>query len=245
MTSVAIMQPTFLPWLGYLDLMDAVDEWVSLDDVQFSYRSWQHRNRIRERGGLGWLTVPVRGDQRRAPLPDVRIGEHADYPARLCARFDESYRAAPHRDLGRAVLDPLAESQAGDRLVDLNHALVERLRAAFEITTPVRLASALDCRGTRTAHLVEICRAVGATTYVTPPGSLDYLVADRGLFDDAGLAVEVQVYDHPTYPQCHSPFLSHASSVDLLSNVGSEAGPIMRSGRRPGAGLADTVEVDR
>jgi hypothetical protein len=143
------------------------------------------------------------------------------------------------------VLDPLAASQAGDRLVDLNHALLEQLRGAFGITTPVHLASALGCPGSRTAHLVAICEAVGATTYVTPPGSLDYLVEDQGLFEAAGLAVEVQVYEHPTYPQCYAPFLSHASSVDLLSNVGPEAGTIMRSGRRPSAALPDTVEVER
>ena len=56
---VAIMQPTFLPWTGYVALMDHVDEFVFLDHVQFDKRSWQQRNRIKTANGPQWLTVPV------------------------------------------------------------------------------------------------------------------------------------------------------------------------------------------
>ena len=56
---VAISQPTYLPWLGYFDLIDQVDVFVLLDDVQFEKQSWQQRNRIKTPAGLQWLTVPV------------------------------------------------------------------------------------------------------------------------------------------------------------------------------------------
>src|SRR5690242_1978323 len=53
------MQPTYLPWIGYFDLMDQVDVFVLLDTVQFVRQSWQNRNRIRTAQGVRWLTVPV------------------------------------------------------------------------------------------------------------------------------------------------------------------------------------------
>ena len=56
---IAIAQPTYLPWLGYFDLIDQVDAFVFLDNVQFEKQSWQQRNRIKTPTGLQWLTVPV------------------------------------------------------------------------------------------------------------------------------------------------------------------------------------------
>ena len=59
MTTIAIMQPTYLPWLGYFDLIDRSDILVFLDSVQFDKRSWQQRNRIKTPNGELMLTVPV------------------------------------------------------------------------------------------------------------------------------------------------------------------------------------------
>ena len=82
--TLAVMQPTFLPWVGYFALMDRVDRFVFLDDVQFDKRSWQQRNRIKTANGPLWLTVPVltkgRRDQTIAEVqiqPDARFAETA------------------------------------------------------------------------------------------------------------------------------------------------------------------------
>src|SRR5688572_2479515 len=124
MSSVAIMQPTFLPWLGYLDLMDQVDTFVVYDDAQFSYQSWQHRNRIRTRSGLAWLTVPIARTSRFEPLHAVKIAEGGSFPDRMRNQFEESYRHAPFEQLGREVLEPALSAAAGDGLVELNLAIL-------------------------------------------------------------------------------------------------------------------------
>ena len=56
---IFISQPTFFPWLGYFDMIDQVDKFIILDDVDFSYQSWQHRNNFKTPNGLGFFTVPV------------------------------------------------------------------------------------------------------------------------------------------------------------------------------------------
>ena len=68
MSKIAIMQPTFLPWVGYFDLIDQVDTFVFLNDVQFQKQTWQHRNKILTKNGLQWITVPV--------LTKGRFGQH-------------------------------------------------------------------------------------------------------------------------------------------------------------------------
>ena len=73
---IAIAQPTYLPWLGYFDLIDQVDKFVLLDTVQFEKQSWQQRNRLKTPDGLQWLTVPVKIKGRSTQtIREVEIAE--------------------------------------------------------------------------------------------------------------------------------------------------------------------------
>ena len=91
---VAISQPTYLPWSGYFDLIDQVDVFILLDDVQFEKQSWQQRNRIKTPVGLQWLTVPVVFRGRLGQLiKDVEI-RTADFCRDHCRAIELNYRRA-------------------------------------------------------------------------------------------------------------------------------------------------------
>ena len=92
---IAISQPTYLPWIGYLDLIDQVETFVLLDNVQFERQSWQHRNRIKTPSGLHWLTVPVLFRGRFGQLiNEVEIRDIEFWRNHLRA-IELNYRRAP------------------------------------------------------------------------------------------------------------------------------------------------------
>ena len=95
MTTVAIMQPTYLPWLGYFALMDRVDTFVYLDSVQFARRSWQQRNRIRSADGEVMLTIPVaKKGLRDQKIAEVEILYSSEFPRRHVDILSANYRRA-------------------------------------------------------------------------------------------------------------------------------------------------------
>jgi hypothetical protein len=230
---IAIAQPTYLPWLGYFDLLDQVDKFVLLDTVQFEKQSWQQRNRIKTPTGLQWLTVPVvfrgRLGQR---IVDVEIRE-ADFWRDHLRAVELNYRRAPFFDKYYPTLNELLRSVSSDvRLAELNVALLRWLAEALGLKTPVVRSSELTVHGKRTQLLAEICTLLGATTYISPLGAADYLLHDLPILTSRGVNVVFQHYEHPAYRQLFPPFLAHASTLDLLFNEGENALAIIRSGRR-------------
>lgn len=241
MTSAAVMQPTYLPWLGYLDLMDQVDTFVLLDTVPFAYQSWQHRNRLPAPGEPTWLTVPVTKATRRGPIADVEMSDGGGwFPERHLNILRDRYRRIPEAGLADEVAQ-LITAAASRQLVDLTVPLLRWLADHLDISTTLVTASELDCPGQRTELVAALTTAVGADRYVSPPGSLDYLATEHGAFDEAGIEVLVHRYDHPVYDQGVEPFQSHCSALDLVLRSPATAAEVLASGRREPASLADAL----
>ncbi|MFY9906085.1 MAG: WbqC family protein [Terriglobales bacterium] len=230
---IAIAQPTYLPWLGYFDLVDQVDKFVLLDTVQFEKQSWQQRNRIKTPAGLQWLTVPVifrgRLGQR---IMDVEIREPEFWRDHLRA-IELNYRRAPFFDNYFPALNELLRvASPGHRLADLTIGLLRWLMEALGIATPIVRSSELAANGKRTQLLAEVCSLLGATTYISPLGSADYLLNELPILTGRGVNVVFQHYEHPPYRQLFPPFAAQASALDLLFNEGENSPSIIRSGRR-------------
>ena len=229
---IAITQPTYLPWLGYFDLIDQVDTFVVLDTVQFEKQSWQQRNRIKTPTGLMWLTVPVAFRGRLGQkVQDVEIRE-AEFWRKHLRGIEVNYGRAPFfGEYFPQISSVIGNCQPGTQLVDLNLRLIDWFLQMFGIRTPVVRASSLAQEGKRTELLANICQKLGATQYVSPLGSADYLLDEMRYFQDTGVEVSFQNYTHPEYRQLFPPFVSHASALDLIFNEGEHSAEIMRSGR--------------
>jgi hypothetical protein len=232
--TIAIMQPTYLPWVGYFDLMDQVDEFVLLDDTQFAKRSWQQRNRIKTSKGLEWLTVPVTSKGLYSQkILDVAIADPGFAEVHL-KTLRWNYQKARYE---QECIEPLRECYGvvavSAQLVDLNLRLIRWFAGRLGVNTPLVRSSALDIPGVRSERLVALCQARGATRYLSPVGSAVYLLQDLDLFRRTGIEVVFHHYEHPAYDQLHPPFLPYASAIDLLFNLGPDAPEMMRSGRRP------------
>jgi len=229
---VAIAQPTYLPWLGYFDLIDQVDAFVILDSVQFEKQSWQQRNRIKTPSGLQWLTVPVvfRGRLGQS-IHEVEIRDGEFWRNHLRA-IELSYRRAPFFETYFQELREKLRCSAGSRLADLNVRLIEWLMSVLGIRTPPFFSSRLDQPGRRSELLANICSSLGASEYVSPIGSAGYLLQEIDAFERRSIEVFFQNYEHPHYRQMFSPFIPYASVLDLLFNEGQRALEIVRSGRK-------------
>jgi hypothetical protein len=232
MTSVAIMQPTYMPWVGYFALMDSVDNFVLLDSVQFERRSWQQRNRIKTAAGELMLTVPVyKKGLRDQIIADVEINCDGNPLEKHARTIAAAYASAPFMaSLGGDLLGILRSGPA--KLIELNLAVISWACDALGVSTPRLRSSELAARGRKADLLAEICAEVGATTYISPPGSRGYLEGSVAMAQ-RNVAVEYFIYDCVPYRQLHGHFVPYLSVVDLILNHGPESARIMRAGATP------------
>jgi hypothetical protein len=247
-TTAAIMQPTYLPWIGYFDLIDSVDVFVFLDDVQVLKRSWGVRNRILGQNGETFLTVPLSGHTHGdgSAFTDTMIDLGQNWAKTHLATIRHAYAKAARFD--EVFPDLEAALLRGHTTIGaLNQDFICTTARRIGVATPFLRSSELQgVQGRKDAKLVSICRAIGADTYLSAPGSAVYIEQDQegGAFAGSGIALCYHSYVHPIYPQRREGFVSHMSIVDLLMNCGYAAAlEIIRSGRR--AMLAPSELRDR
>jgi len=220
-TRVAIHQPEYFPWPGFLDKAKRADLFVLLDTVQFDRSSLQHRTKVVGAQGAHWLTIPF---IHRFPQ---RIDEVEFVDDRWRAKHWKSLTTNYARTPGWGVAaGPLERFFGGDfgRLVGAAVASVELLFAAFGVSTPVVRASALAASGDKEALVLAICRELGATTYISGPTGATYL--DAATFADQGVTIEVQRYEPPSYPRLNpvaAPDARGLSALDAWVHLGEGA----------------------
>jgi hypothetical protein len=229
--TVVVLQPGYLPWLGFFDQMRRADVFVYYDDVQYDTHGWRNRNRIKTQHGPAWLTVPVRHRGLGAPrVLDVEIDNRTAWARKHLASIRQAYARAPFLEAHYPALAAIL-SRPWQRLVDLDLALAAMLAAALGVEAQVVRSSTLGIDGERSERLLGICERFGATTYVSGDSARSYL--DEALFARHGVAVEWQAYEHPVYPQQHGAFVPYLSAVDLLLNCGPDSRAVLAGGRRP------------
>lgn len=233
MTTVVVLQPSYLPWLGCFDQLRRADILIWYDDVQFDKNGWRNRNRIKGPNGPVWLTVPVlkKGGLQKS-INETLIDNRQAWVRKHVLSMQQNYARAPH--VGAVLPNLAALLQRGwERLVDLNIATTEWLAKELAITTPTYRASALQAEGDRSGRLIALCRQFQATRYLFGDAARDYL--DVARFAAEGIEVVWHGYQHPSYPQMHGDFVPYLSAVDLLFNVGGA------EGRR----VLDSVSIER
>lgn len=233
MKTAVIMQPTFLPWLGWFDLLDQSSVMIFLDDVGFSKQSWQQRNRIRAATGLLYLSLPVKTSGRIGQkINEARLDGNV-FVDKMIRTIQGNYAKAPFFSrYFSEFCDVMKSSSSSGLLMDMNCELINWLIMELGIDKPIKMASAIGVGGERGEHVALLCRDVGATQYLSPAGAEEYLRKDHAVFEKSGIEVMLHNYEHPDYRQCFAPFVPYASVLDLLMNEGPESMGIIRSGRR-------------
>ncbi len=232
MKTIAIMQPTYLPWLGYFSLIDYVDQFVFLDCVQFDKRSWQQRNKILTANGPVWLSVPVLTRGKFADdISDICIDTSSNFSKKHINSIRQSYQKSEYFD---EYFDYFSNIIDGDfeYISDLNIRLIVCLMEMLKIDCATIRASELGVEGSKDQLLANISKTLEAGRYVSPVGSIGYL-RDSDAFSSFGIDVLYNDYQHPIYKQLHGSFEPYMSVIDLLFNHGPDSLEIIRSGFNP------------
>ena len=223
--TVGILQPGYLPWLGFFEQLYRCDVFVVYDDVQYEKGGWRNRNRIKAPHGVLWLTVPVLLKGKGLPLiKDVTINSSENWQKKHIKTITQNYQKAKYFDTyADGLFDILNRSYT--YLIDLDLALIHWLREQLGITTPMLLASEIGVFGSSGRRLIDIIKFLEGDHFYEGSAGRNYL--DLRLFEEAGIAVTFQDYQHPRYHQLHGDFVSHLSIIDLLFNCGSQSQSIL------------------
>jgi len=217
---VGIHQLHYLPWLRYFEKIARSDAFVLLDDIQFSKNGWQNRNKVKTANGLAVLTVPVRMKAGQT-LDEVRIHNDVPWRKKHLRTIEQAYARAPYFDAYVPFLRDVY-GREWERLNDLNLRMLRFYLDALGIATPVYRSSELNVSGEATQRLVNLVKAVGGDAYYSGAFALDAYL-DGALLEANGIALELQDWRAPEYPQLHGDFAADLSIVDVLMNCGPNA----------------------
>jgi len=231
MKTIAILQPTYLPWLGYFEQMAVVDLFVHMDDVQYTRKDWRNRNRVRAAASWTWLTVPVKKCPRSTLLRDILVNYEHHWVKRHLKTIYLAYKRAPYFEPVYDQIKAILESHIAG-LVELDVALVQCLRAHLGITTPESFSSSVprESRG-KNERIIEICKYFGADLLYDGKSAADFI--DKSLFASHGIQVVFQDYRHHEYPQQFGEFISHMSALDAIINTGPDARSVLMANGDP------------
>ena len=213
---VAIMQPYFLPYPGYFQLVAAVDAFVIYDDIKFTKQSWINRNRLLASGEAEIFTVPIAKGSDALDIRDRELA--ADFPAqraKLERRIEAAYGNAPFFHTVMPVVRACLATPEANLFRFLHHTL-ETVLNHLGVRTPMHISSALGVpRALRGQdRVLATCAALGATEYVNAPGG-------RALYDDAsfrraGLRLTFLQPRIPAYAQFSGDFVPNLSIIDAM-----------------------------
>ncbi len=223
-TTVAIHQPQYIPWLGYFNKMDRADVFVYLDNVQYIKNEFKNRNRIKSARGPIWLTVPV---NYRFPekIMAVTISQRERWQHKHRQSLISNYQKAPCFNNYRETFMSIFE-KSWTHLSKLNTYVTEKLKDLLGINTKTEVASSLNLPEEPTDRLIAICKNFKCTHYLAGADSQKYMDFDS--FRKADIKVIVQEFRHPKYKQLFGDFVPYLSVVDLLMNHGEDSLNILR-----------------
>lgn len=236
---IAVLQPSYLPWLGYFDQIARTDAFILYDDVQFDKNGWRNRNRIRvpNKDGWMWLTVPVNlSGNFGVRVKDVSIVNDQPWARKHLGSLKQYYAKARYFKEYFPFFEEIY-SRSWTSLCDLNIEILMGLCSLIGLEARFYRSSELGIEGERAERLARICEYFGAKEYLTGDAAADYL-ATTDVFQKRGIQVIYQRYPHPIYPQCFEPFVPYLSIVDLLMNVGPASLKVLDSEKRPRSNVA-------
>jgi hypothetical protein len=239
--SLAIVQSNYIPWKGYFDLINSVDEFMLFDDMQFTRRDWRNRNRIKSAAGPLWLTIPVQVRGRYYQRIDETKAADLGWARRHWETIQHCYRRAAHFADYAPVFEELYLTCEEEYLSRINYRFLAAICGLLGISTAITWSTQYGPAMGKTERLVHLCRDAGATHYLSGPAARDYL--DESLFEASGVTVSYADYGgYAPYRQLYPPFDHFVSVIDLLFNEGPKSRRFLLS---TGAGNCRSYEEQR
>ena len=226
--SCAILQSSYIPWKGYFDMINLVDEFILYDCVQFTRRDWRNRNKIKAQHGLKWLTIPVDVKGNYHARIDEMHAVDPDWARSHWEALRHNYVKTPHFTDYKDVFESAYLSLRTKSLSEINRIFLKEICSVLGIDTKLTSSTDYELEGDKNMRLVNLCLQAGADTYLSGPAAKSYV--DENLFKEHGIQVKWMRYEgYPEYRQLFPPFEHGVTVLDLIFNEGPAATQFMNS----------------
>ncbi len=219
MKKVAILQSNYIPWKGYFDLINQVDEFILYDDMQYTRRDWRNRNKIKTSQGLKWLTISVQVKGKYfQKINETKISDK-DWGVKHWNNIKQNYSKAKYFKDYKDIFEDLYLNSNEDYLSEVNYKFIVAINKILGITTKIRWSSEFELVEGQTEKLLGICEQCNADVYLSGPAAKDYFNAE--LAKEKGIEVEwIDYSGYKEYEQQYPPFEHGVSILDLIFNTG-------------------------
>ena len=222
---IAIHQANYFPYPGFFHKINQADVFVIQDDVKFVNRT-TNRNKIISSSEYTWINVPIKKGHKSLPIMDVKINNEIPWGKINLKKICAGYNKAKFFHLYKDYFENLYKKE-WNNIFDLNFETIKQVLSWLEIKVKIVIESELGVSGQSTERLVNVCKKLGADTYISGIGGKRYL--DEKLFEKNKIILKYQNYNPITYHQHRSKsFIPNLSIIDLLANVGSESGKLLK-----------------
>jgi len=210
------MQPYFLPYIGYFQLIHAVDEFIVYDNIQFSKKGWFHRNRMLQNGKDEYFSLSLKKDSDFLDVRDRRLSD--TWPAdreKVLRKIRENYRKAPHFEETYPVVEKIFHFP-DTHLFDFIFFSLQTVCSFLEITTPLTVSSTVDIDHSLRSQdkVIALVKKTGGNIYLNPIGGFD--LYDPSDFSAEGLTLQFHKARPFSYPQSGKEFVPWLSVLDLM-----------------------------
>ena len=222
---IAIHQANYFPYPGFFHKINQADVFVIQDDVKFVNRT-TNRNKIISSSEYTWINVPIKKGHKSLPIMDVKINNEIPWGKINFKKICAGYNKAKFFHLYKDYFENLYTKE-WNSIFDLNFETIKQVLSWLDIKVEIVIESELHVSGQPTERLVKVCKKLGANTYISGIGGKRYL--DEKSFEKNKIIIKYQNYNPIRYPQRMSKsFIPNLSIIDLLANVGSESGKLLK-----------------
>ncbi|NER93862.1 MAG: WbqC family protein [Symploca sp. SIO1B1] len=228
MKKIAIVQSNYIPWKGYFDLINSVDEFILFDDVQYTRRDWRNRNKIKTAQGLIWLTIPVKVKGKYLQKIKATEVEANDWQVEHWKSILRNYSRAPYFQDYKDIFEELYLSCNETFLSKINYRFLQKICEILSIKTQLSWSMDYLIVEGKNEKIISLCQQTKATEYISGPSARAYI--DDKLFEQSKINLSYIDYsNYPEYSQRFYPFEHQVSIIDLIFNEGANATKYMKS----------------
>ena len=211
---VAIMQPYFLPYVGYYQLIASVDQFIIYDNIKYTKKGWINRNRFLQNGNDAIFTIPLKNDKDLLNICEREISDNFDRE-KLLRSFVGAYHKAKYFEQTIHLLSEIVHYEDKNLFNYIHHSLEETCRH-LGITTKITVSSSIEIDHTLQAEekVLALCTALGAKEYINAIGGVN--LYSRDCFQNHGIKLRFIQSRMPAYAQFGGDFVSSLSIIDLM-----------------------------
>ena len=213
---IAIMQPYFMPYIGYFQLINAVDVFVLYDNIEYTKKGWINRNRILVNGKAEYISLPLKSDSNYLNVSSRYLSETwSKDKIKLLNKIKESYRKAPFYDSLMPLIEEILNF-SNQNLFDFLRNSIQLICDFLGISTPIVKSSSLQYDNNLRSQdkVLAICKSLNASVYINPIGGIE--LYNKKDFSKNSIELSFLKTENIDYMQYNSEFVSFLSIIDVM-----------------------------